>query len=106
MYSKDFKDLKTAPASKDGPGGFYSPDEAYGCKVDADRNKAYKAALYVIGATAGLSGGIFRLPNAFVVPFVGGCAKTAAPSAPSQPHAAPPSPLFLRPHPAAATSST
>jgi len=72
MYSKDFKDLKTAPASKDGPGGFYSPDEAYGCKVDADRNKAYKAALYVIGATAGLSGGIFRLPNSFVVPFVGG----------------------------------
>ena len=32
--------------------------------------------------------------------------QTAAPSAPSRPHAAPPSPLFLRPHPAAATSST
>ena len=33
---------------------------------------ADKSVTFVITATAGLSGGIFRLPNSFIVPLVGG----------------------------------
>ena len=47
--------------------------EAMGCIVNTDRKLAYKALLYVIPSAAGLAGGVFRLPNSFVVPIVGGC---------------------------------
>ena len=47
---------------------------AYGCIVDPERRLAYSALLYTIPAAAGLAGGVFRLPNSFIVPIVGGCA--------------------------------
>ena len=45
---------------------------ALGCKVDADRKNSYKTLAYVVPSAAGLAGGIFRLPNSFVTPIVGG----------------------------------
>ena len=77
LNAKDFKSLKVAPADviKDqGPGfaGYTDTGDAYGCKVNADRSKSYKAMLYMLPAAAGLSGGIFRLPNSFVIPVAGG----------------------------------
>ena len=44
----------------------------YGCPVDKDREGDYKQLMYLLPASAGLSGGIFRLPNSFVTPIVGG----------------------------------
>ena len=39
---------------------------------DKDREGDYKQLMYLLPASAGLSGGIFRLPNSFVTPIVGG----------------------------------
>ena len=58
---------------------------AMGCPINNERKLAYRALLYVIPSAAGLAGGIFRLPNSFVVPIVGGCAHARAYGAPCAP---------------------
>ena len=74
MYSPHFHAMNPAPLGSDANGfSHYTSDGlAYGCPISPSRKSAYKAVTYVISATAGLSGGIFRLPNSFVVPLVGG----------------------------------
>ena len=58
---------------------------AMGCPINNERKLAYRALLYVIPSAAGLAGGVFRLPNSFVVPIVGGCAHARAYGAPCAP---------------------
>lgn len=73
MYSQDFHKMAPAPAGSSIMGfEGHATGTVYGCAVDKARVGDYKAVTYVIGATAGLSGAIFRLPNSFVVPLVGG----------------------------------
>merc|ERR1719201_2571804 len=74
MMSLAFKSMSPSPAGANAMGfsNYSTHGVAYGCAVSGDRKKQYKSVTYVIGATAGLSGGIFRLPNSFIVPLVGG----------------------------------
>jgi len=74
MMSVDFKKMAPAKALDNAMGfsNFSTHGKAYGCAVSSKRKTQYKSVMYVISATAGLSGGIFRLPNSFIVPLVGG----------------------------------
>lgn len=73
MMSAAFHKMNPAPKGSKVQGfEGHTTNHVYGCAVSPKRKADYKAVTYVIGATAGLSGGIFRLPNSFVVPLVGG----------------------------------
>ena len=51
-----------AVSAADNNAGFTGTTK-YGCKVSDARKKDYKATTYVIAGTAGVAGGVFRLPN-------------------------------------------
>ena len=74
MYSKAFADMILSPNATEceGYACLASHGKVYGCPVDKDREGDYKQLMYLLPASAGLSGGIFRLPNSFVTPIVGG----------------------------------
>ena len=46
--------------------------QAFGCPVDTERKLSYRELLFVVPSAAGLAGGVFRLPNSFMTPIVGG----------------------------------
>ena len=74
MYSKAFSEMILSPNATEceGYACLASHNKVYGCPVDKDREGDYKQLMYLLPASAGLSGGIFRLPNSFVTPIVGG----------------------------------
>ena len=74
MYSKAFSDMNLSPNATlcHGFGCAAVTGKVYGCPVDKDREGDYQQLMYLLPASAGLSGGIFRLPNSFVTPVVGG----------------------------------
>ena len=74
MMSPTFHKMKNAPKGDVATGfsNYTSHGVAFGCQTNPARVKAYKGVAFVISATAGLAGGIFRLPNSFIVPLVGG----------------------------------
>ena len=74
MMSPTFHKMKNAPKGDAATGfsNYTSHGVAFGCPTNPARVKAYKGVAFVISATAGLAGGIFRLPNSFIVPLVGG----------------------------------
>ena len=81
--SLEFKAMPAARSSDKAQGfqAHLDGGKAMGCAVNPERKLAYKQLLYVIPSAAGLAGGVFRLPNSFIVPIVGGCAPCPWPRA-------------------------